>query len=151
MTRGVVTAAEAHDAELRRSGYLPAGRPQQLFRPLGGADAVLDAAADRRESVDLQRHPHLERAEAARELYATVEEVDLTAATEDIGQVLRMKRERCGERARVAYEENAALVRLEEPLVRIDRDRVRALDACEQRPSRIADHRRPAVGGVDVQ
>src|SRR3954467_13953036 len=51
----------------------------------------------------------------------------------------------------MAHEEHAAFVRLEQPLVWIDRDRVRALDSGEQRAARVADHRRTAIGGIDVE
>ena len=52
---------------------------------------------------------------------------------------------------RVADEQAAALVRLVQPLVRVERDRVRAADAVERAPSPLGQHREAAVRRVDVQ
>ena len=52
---------------------------------------------------------------------------------------------------RVAVEERAAVERREEPLVRVDRERVAALDAVEQVPRRGGGERGGPVRAVDVE
>ena len=52
---------------------------------------------------------------------------------------------------RVAVDDGRAVERREQPLVRIDRDRVGGLDAAKQRPGPFGEQCGAAVGGVDVQ
>src|SRR4051812_20850814 len=51
---------------------------------------------------------------------------------------------------RIAVKDATAIDRKVEPLVRIERDGVRALDAAEQRPGWFREDRKPAVARVDV-
>ena len=54
--------------------------------------------------------------------------------------------ERAPQERGVAHEQAAALVRLVQPLVRVERDRVRAVDPVERAPAALGQHREPAVG-----
>src|SRR5439155_508325 len=51
----------------------------------------------------------------------------------------------------IPHQEAARPIGEEHPLVRIDRDGVRALDAGESAPPLVAEHERAAVRAVDVQ
>ena len=58
---------------------------------------------------------------------------------------------RAAESARVADEQRARAVGQEQPLVRIERDRVRALEPAEGVPPALGEDEEPAVGGIHVQ
>ncbi len=68
-------------------------------------------------------------------------------------QVLQVRRAlevRIAQRLAVAHDERAGAVGKEQPLVRIERDGVAALDALEPRPAAVGELEEPAVGGVDM-
>ena len=106
-----------------------------------------DRGLERVEAEDAQRQPELERARAAGELRAALAELDDAAA--GVAQVGAVERERVLEQAGLADEHGADLVGLEEPLVRVEHERVGALDAGEEVRLREAGGR--AVGAVDVE
>ena len=86
-----------------------------------------------------------------RELHAEVGEVDLALVGDGVEQVVGRDLEGAPQQRAVAHEEAAALVRLVEPLVRIERDRVCELDPGERLAAALGQRREAAVGGVDVQ
>ena len=55
------------------------------------------------------------------------------------------------ERALVLHQQAAGLVGLEEPLVRIQPDRIGTLDPAQQPPAPLGHHRKAAIGGVDME
>ena len=128
----IASCAPAHD--------LPA-RPlaQQRLGVLGQRDPAADRLAERRQPEDADRQPQLQRPRPARELHGAVAEVDLAA--QHVAQVGALERERPLEQVRLAHEQAADLVRLEQPLVRVEHQRVGALEAGEQRPARPATAR----------
>ena len=111
----------------------------------------VDRGPERVEPEGLDRQPDLERAPAARELEPEVGEVDLAVLDLGVLEVVGHDLERAAQQPSVAHEEAAALHRLVEPLVRVERDRVRRLDAGQRRAAALGEHREPAVRGVDVQ
>ena len=99
-------------------------------------------------AVPAQHDPELQRAEAAAERRAVVLQVERGVGR---GEVLGDERERLVERLRAPRPERRAVHRREQPLVRVDDDRVGALAAVEAPAKLGADRRRARVGGVDVQ
>ena len=141
---------EADDPELCRCDDLPAGtRAEHRLGVLGQGDPVGDRVAERGEPEHLDRQPQLQRADAARELDAAVAEVDLAA--EGVAQVLAVQREGPLEQARLADQDGAGLVGLEQPLVRVDRQRIGALYPGQRLPARLAQRGGGSVGAVDVE
>ena len=119
-------------------------RSDELERPL-------DRAPERAEPEVLDRAPDLERARHPGQLEAEVGEVDLAVDRARFLQVVGRDRERVPQLGAVADEQAAALVRLVEPLVRVERDRVRVLDPGELPAPALVEHREPAVRRVHVQ
>jgi hypothetical protein len=103
------------------------------------------------DPVDLERQPQLQRAELARERDPAVGEVDLVVAGRGVAQIRRARREGGGQQRSVAHEHAAQLGRLEEPLVRVERERVGALEAGQLPSPPLAQRRGRPVGAVDVQ
>ena len=99
----------------------------------------------------LEREPELERPGGARELDAAIGEVDVPPADERVLEVVRHDVKRRFEPRALAHEDAAGLVRLVEPLVRVERRRVGALEAAEGRAASFGQHREPAVRSVDVE
>ena len=64
---------------------------------------------------------------------------------------MRRELERASQRRRIAHEEAAALVRLVQPLVRVERDRVGELDPGERLAAALGQRREAPVGRVDVE
>ena len=127
----------------------PGRAASSASRVLGQRDAARDRVAERGQAEHAHREPQLERAPAARQLERAVAEVDLAAG--HVAQVRAVERERPLQQPRLADEHAAELVGLEEPLVRVEHERVGALEAREQRPPGGAEHRGGAVRAVDVQ
>ena len=100
----------------------PVALAQQRLGVLGERDPVRDRRAERVEPEHAHRQPQLQRAGAARELGAAVAEVHRAAA--GVAQVGALERERALEQAGLAHEHAADLVGLEEPLVRVEHERV---------------------------
>ena len=125
-----------------RSG-VPRGAPGRST----GRSRVRNAASPnvRTESPDLQRVAR------PRQLHPEVGEVDLLLVRDRVEQVLGRDLERAPQQGAVADEKAAALVRLVEPLVRIDRDRVRQLDPGERLASALGQRREATVRSIDVQ
>ena len=122
--------------ERRRRDDLPARpRAQHRLGVLRQRDPVRDRRPERVEPEHLHAQPQLQRAGASRELDPAVAEVDLAA--ERVAQVLAAQRERALQQPRLAHQHRARLVGLEEPLVRVDHQRVRSLDARERRAARV--------------
>ena len=68
-----------------------------------------------------------------------------------VGQVLGPHPERALQRPRPAHEQAADVVGCKQPLVRIEHQRVGALDAAQRAAARLAQRRRRPVGAVDVE
>ena len=100
--------AEADDVQLRRQRLLELGRGRdQALEVPGLVDVLLDHARELLRAVLLERHPHLERVEPARELEPEVREprhVDRRqpAVPLPVRQIRRRERERVQLRLRVA-------------------------------------------------
>lgn len=62
-----------------------------------------------------------------------------------------MNGEGVGKVLQVAHQDTAARVRRIEPLVRVERDRIRRFDACQKRPQVVRENGWAAVGAVDVE
>ena len=78
-------------------------------------------------------------------------EVDLRVPDGRVPEVVRHDLERASQVAPVADQQRAALERLVEPLVRIERHRVGQLDARQRGAPALGDGGEPAVGAVDVE
>ena len=146
--RVLALGPEAHDRVGTRRAELPAGlvaHPalEQLREPHVLADRRLQPGPP--EAAD--HGPQLERAEAAAERRAVL--VEIRDALGRGAQVLGRERERRAQVIGPRREDARAVDRREQPLVRVDDERVGALEA--GRPELGADARRAGVGGVDVQ
>ena len=116
-----------------------------LVRPV---DDLVEHLPDGVGAGDAERHPQLERVEAARRLEGLVDlvgghrgpRVEVVRVVGDVA-----------ERRRVADDEGARAHWLEEGLVEVDGDRVGPLDPREQVPATKGGEQTSAVGGVDVQ
>src|SRR3954465_5345798 len=150
LPRVVAVAPEAHDRELGGARDLPAGRrTQERLAVLGQRDPAAHRLAERGQAEDADRQPQLQRARPARELHRAVAEVDLAA--HHIAQVVALQRERPLEQPGLPPEQAADLIGLKEPLVRVEHERIGALEAGEQRPGGRPERRGRAVGAVHVQ
>jgi hypothetical protein len=110
-------------------------------------ERAVDRVPERIEAEHLDRHPQLQRAEAARQLDAPVEEVDLMIGAGDIGEVLRVQRTSAPAR-RGGGPARSRSRRLPQPFVWVDRDRVDAVDTGQGRAARFARDGRPTICGV---
>ena len=112
------------------------------------AEVVLDRLPERLGPVGAEREPELQGAERAGVLERDVDHVARAALVRDVRLVVR---EGIEEVLAAADEKNAAGLRKVEPLVRVERDRVDAVEPGEQVRRRGSRRRRQPVGAVDVQ
>ena len=103
-----------------------------------------------RGTVALERHPDLEGVEPSRALEAPRPLIPGTLARR-VEQVRRVLRESGLEVAFVAHEHDARRQRHQHHLVRIPRDRARAMDACDACAMGRREQGRRAVGAVHVE
>ena len=147
LVRGV--AAKADDGERTPRAELPARLvANPPLEELGEADRLADPRLQPLAAVATEDRPQLERPEASAERRAVLGDVVHLVAG---AQVLGDEAERRAQGLGAAGPEQRAIHRREQPLVRVDDERVRALDAL-LRPARLrADPRGSGVGGVDVE
>ena len=124
----------------------PAARSRGARRSSRRAAAPARCAAPRcsriaRAPYDPQNHPELERAKAAAELHARVHQIP-DGACSGRPQILGCERERLAQDVHAPAVERAEIERREQPLVRVDDERVGAFGACQQVRVR-RQHRRP--------
>ena len=112
------------------------------------AHVLADQRAQPLGAVPAQHEPQLQRAEPAAERRPVVLQVDGGVGR---GEVLGHERERLVQNLRPPRPERRAVHRREQPLVRVDDERVGALAAVEAPAELRADRRRAGVGRVDVQ
>jgi agmatinase len=86
-----------------------------------------------------------------RQLDAEVAEIDLVGLRDRVVQVGGRHLERAAQEAGVAHEQRSALVRLVQPLVRVERDGVGIADSRERAAPALSQHGEPSVGGIDMQ
>ena len=105
------------------------------------------------EPERLQREPYLERPEPARQVDPVLAEPRIAAGEPALGrgQIVGPQRERRPMRRFVADQHAPGLIGDVQPLVEVERQRVRPLDACQPRRQRRHQHRQPAKGRVDVE
>ena len=117
------------------------------------AQVVLDRGDERVRAIGLEGHPRTEAAERVRHLDALPDGPDRAGerSVADVLEILGLAREGGRECAGIAHEDAADGLRQVEPLVRVDRERVDAVEAREQRGARRRGRRGRAVGAVDVQ
>ena len=106
---------------------------------------------DRAGPVHPQDHPELEGAEAAAELHPGVHQIPHGRLLGRLQQVLRREREGLAQHVHPPAVERAEVDRREEPLVRVDHERVGAFCACQQVPMRRQQPGHATVRGVHVQ
>src|SRR5262245_46698959 len=144
---------ESNDAECRRAGDPPAiGLEQKTFRELGHLESAIDRFAEGGCAEGFERKPELQRPEAARQLHTVVVIIDLFlfgafGVFQDLGHRVKS----IFEQPRVARENAADLERLEEPFVRIERERIGALDPGEKLSTPFAQTGGRTVSPVNVQ
>ena len=112
---------------------------------------VADPAAHSLEAEPAQLDPQLQRAHAPSELGRVIRVVADRRHAVERPQVLRMEAERRGEPVHPAREQQRCVERREQPLVRIDDDRVGALPALERCPQLGHQGDRARVGGIHVE
>ncbi len=138
---------EGHDRKLRPAEPLEVpARLDRLPEQAGLVQVALDRVAEGLRAVGAHREPQLQRAERARVLERDVDRVELVPLMRQVALLVREGRD---EVLLVAHEHDPAGLREVEPLVRVDRRRLRARDPGEQ----LGAHRRgrQAVRAVDVQ
>ncbi len=104
---------------------------------IGGQVAgLLHHRADPIGSIGQQRHPYLQRAEAARQVGAQVAGPDAAAGEATLlpPQIGGVGAERLQLPRRIAHDDAAGVVGNLRPFVEIERDRVRPFDTAQQRP-----------------
>ena len=145
--------AEADDAERGRRHHGEAGPvPDQGLGVLGQLEVALDAGPERGQAERLHGDPHLQGAEAPGQLQSPVGEVDLVRALDGVAvQVVGVDGERPLQPGPVADQHAAALHRLVQPLVRVERHRVGTLEAGQRCFPLGGQRGEAAVGRVDVQ
>src|SRR5262249_8816905 len=132
--------AKRDDAYRGRGDNPPAfGLSQNIFGELGHLEAAIDRFAEGGRAEGFERKPELERAEAARELHAVIVVIDLflfgaLGVFQNAGHSVKG----LFEQQRVACENAADLERLEEPFVRVERERIGALDSRQEFSSSFA-------------
>src|SRR5712691_6553854 len=140
---------KADHRERPRRAELPTGLvPHPALEELSEADRFPDPLLQSLAAVAAEDGPQLERPEAASERQPVVREaLRLVAGAKVFGH----ETEGRAKRLRLSRPEERAVHRREQPLVRVDDERVRAADA-RLRPAQLGAHpRRPRVGRVDVQ
>ena len=143
----------AGSRRLPSEGGVSSSSNSLCLHALGGPRRCLERARDRLperlHTEELQRDPDLQCPRRAGQLEPEVGEVDLLLVGLGVAEVVGQHLERGPQRPPVAHEHAAALERLVEPLVRVERDRVRKLDPGQQ--GAICEGREAAVGPVHVQ
>ena len=131
LVRRLAASPEADDAERRRRPSAPAGRSSAMRRRASSARSSERSIAARNASTPkwLTDSQTFSARNDRAELQAEVAEVDLALVPERPREVVGHDRERLLEQVALAHQQRAALDRLVEPLVRVERDRVRQLDA----------------------
>ena len=123
----------------------------------GECDVAPQVALDAATSIGAHHQPQGQGAEGAAELNTVVHVIGRRVGVRagrgaDVGaQVLGHQAERRAQHLRAAGEQHAATHRREQPLVRVDDDRIGPFPAAEQRPQLRNDRGRAAVRGVHVQ
>ena len=102
------------------------------------------------QAVALHREPHAQGAEDAGKLQAAVAEIDVLRSPLGVLQVLGEHPEGRLQPGHVAHHQTTGLVRLKEPLVRVQTDAVAQLQPRQQRLGIRVQYREAAVGRVDV-
>ena len=99
-----------------------------------------------------QHHPHLQCAEATRQLGAVVPEREVRCARRgDHVDVPGGHAERIPQCRVVAHQHAAGIDRDVQPLVGIERHGIRASETCEQTTAGRREHREPAIRAISVQ
>ena len=146
--------AKADDVERDRRQQLQPRLLEDAGREIGGLAAVLgDRRAEPARAVLLEREPHLERAEAARQLRAELARPGLAAGEAARGalEIAGVERERGAVQVAPADQHAAGVILDVEPFVEVEGERIGALDAGEQRSVLRAQDRKRAEGAVDVE
>lgn len=118
------------------------GEPRQVKR-------AVDRLGERFGAEVADREPDLQRSRAASELQTAVTEIDFVTAV--VAEVVRRDRKRPLQETRFADEHAAALDRLVEPFVRVERDRVGQLDAGQQPAPATGERSEAFICGVHMQ
>ena len=121
-------------------------------RELGEVERVVDRGAERVDAERAQREPELERARrcASAGCRGRRSSPRRPRPPRRAGSRTCISNARRSARA-VAHEQAAALVRLVEPLVRVERDRVGEREPAERVAAALGQHGEAAVGRVDVE
>ena len=142
---------ERHHGELRRPRQLDLGdlgeRRVQVLREV---ELLVERLPERAHAVEHERQPHAEASMVPRQLRRVLVPVGQLRLRRPVLEVLGADVVRVAERGTVADDEGARAVGQEHPLVRVERDRVGALDPAEALPAAIGEMEEAAVGGVDV-
>jgi hypothetical protein len=126
----VEVAAEADDAQRRRRRELERVEPTNaLGCELGEVQGAVNRSPKRVHAERAHRQPNLQRARRARQLDPVIGEVHLAFVCGRLRQVVGRDLEGAAERRVLPYEDAPTLVRLVQPLVGVERDRVGTLDA----------------------
>ena len=145
------TAPERDDPERRRRHELEVGRCSDLaLRMSGQVEAAIDRVAEGGDAEVAQRDPELQGAAASRQLQPEIREVHLLVGRLDVAEVVGIDLEATAQRRTAAHEQRAELDRLVQPLVRVERDRIRQLDAGKRVPAALGEARERTVRAVDV-
>jgi hypothetical protein len=123
---------------------------QRLLRQPRQAQVVFHRVAERFDAVRLERHPHLQGAEVAREFDPIVAQVDADRAALLVLQVRRQDAEGIAQMLELAYNRAARHHRLVQPLVRVYRQRVEPFDALQPLSALVGEDRRRAIRAVRV-
>ena len=115
------------------------------------SSVTVDRSPERVDAERAQGQPELECTRGSRELEALVGEVDDAFVDLRVAQVVRGDLERTPERVRVAHEHAAALVRLVQPLVRVERDRIGEREIAERRSAAVGQHGEAAVRRIALE
>ena len=144
--------AEADDPQRARNEQLQRlGLGDPPLGVLGQLERAVDRRAEGVEPERVNRDPDLERAGRSGQLQAEVGEVRLVLAGTRVAEIVGDDLEGRAQQRAVADEHAAALERLVEPLVRIERDRVRKLEPAQGAARPLAENGEAAVGRVDVK
>ncbi len=129
-----------------------AGRSRSRFSArLGQGEAARDGIAKGVQAEGLQRHPEFESAEAAGELDAVVAEIHFLMEAVDVAEILGRDAERVFEQPLVAQQHATGLEGLEQPFVRIERERIDELNTLKRPAALVAEHRSSAIRAIGVE
>ena len=143
---------ETQDPELRGADEFEVRtRLDELLRPSRQIHPLVDCLPEGGHPEGLDRHPDLQGAETAARLQVAVHEVRVVGAPDGVLQDVRPDRKGVFERADVLHEEATGFIALEEPLVRVQFDRIRPFDAVQEPPSVFGQNREPAVRGIHME